>query len=437
MTKTRILLIILFVVLYAASAVKTVNKAKEGRGAFIRQSRYAEMISHKEIPYRTSTSEEELYANLPMMLLIQKPFYAMGLIWGSFFWVTFKCMIILFIFWVVVIIGRGKGPPWPEWAQLLLLFLNIRVFFGDLTHANVNLFTAGLVAASLWFAVHRQRFASGLVVGFAAALRVTPMLFVVYFIYKRRWISLLGAIAGIVLFAWLVPGLFLGFEYHNMLAQAWFNQMILPFIKGENFTSFYHINQSFSGQFHRLLMDTVAIKADIKRGYDALKINLVAWDFQTVSIIVKLSYIIVVACLAWFCRTPKEKYAHPGNLGEYAIVFLATVFISPRSWKHTYVLIILAHGFILYYLLSMRPSGWRKWLPLVSLVFASICLLLFSDSTIGRYWSNVAEAYGIYLMGGIALFVGCAAILSALRLDDWPEPSPAQNNMPARRVSSA
>jgi len=40
----------------------------------------------------------------------------------------------------------------------------------------------------------------------------------------------------------------------------------------------------------------------------------------------------------------------------------------------------------------------------------------------GYYWSNVAEAYGVYLIGALALFIGCAAILRALHLDGWPDP---------------
>ena len=212
--------------------------------------------------------------------------------------------------------------------------------------------------------------------------------------------------------------------------------MIHPIFKGESFSPAYNTNQSFHGLLSRLLTDTIAVKANIKRGYDALKINLAGWDYQKVSMLVKIVSLIVVGFLAWLCRVPKDKYRHLGNTGEYALVFLAMLFISPRSWKHHYILIILAHSFILYYLISARPSLWRKWVPLYSLIFASICLLLFSESTIGHYWSDVAEAYGVYLFGAIALFVGCAAILRILRKDGWPDTptfaSKTRGMMPSR-----
>ena len=409
------------------SAVTVVYKAKEGRGAFLRQARYSEMISRKEIIY---DAEDEMYPNPVMMLLVQKPFHAMGPMWGSVFWLIFKYLMMLFIFWTVVKVTRNNGPPWPDWALVILLFLSMRVFIGDLTHANVNLVTGGLIMAAFLCAFNEKDFLSGMAIGLAAALRVTPSLFVLYFAYKRQWLSIGGAIVAISLFCWLVPGLILGFEYSNVLTQEWFRQMLSPFLAGQQSGTAHHINQSFTGFFYRLLSDSVAIKADIERGYDELRINFFSLDRQSVSLIVRVASILVMGCLAWFCRTPREHHKNIGIVGEYALVFLAMLFISPRSWKHHYVLIILAHSFLLYNLLNMGLSGWKRWVPLSSLLFASICFLFSSDLMLGHYWSNVAEAYGAYVIGGISLFVGCGAMLTALRLDGWPNASKLRQESP-------
>ncbi|MGB9499110.1 MAG: hypothetical protein ACKVE4_05040 [Dissulfuribacterales bacterium] len=44
----------------------------------------------------------------------------------------------------------------------------------------------------------------------------------------------------------------------------------------------------------------------------------------------------------------------------------------------------------------------------------------------GRYGSDVLEAYGVYVFGALSLFVSCAAVLTALRLDDWPDRYPVK-----------
>ena len=350
------------------------------------------------------------------------PFHAMGPIAGSLAWQTFKFLIILFIFWTTVRVARNNGPPWPDRALLVLILLSSRVFISDLTHGNVNLVIGGFVVVALLCSFYEKDFLSGLSIGLATVLKVTPALFIPYFLYKRRWVSVVGSIVGIALFCWLIPGLILGFDFNNQLIMEWYKQMVRPFLAGMpvGYLQTQHINQSFTGLFFRFLSDSVAITGDVKRGYDELRINFVSLDQKTVSLVVKIASLAIMGCLAWFCRTPHKGHKHLGNLGEFAMVFLAMLFLSERSWKHHYVLLILAHSFLLYYLLIMKPSGWGRWVPLSFMIIA-VFLHTFSGSLFfGRHWSDVLEAYGVYIIGGLSLFVSCAAALTALRLEGWP-----------------
>ncbi len=418
-TRSKILLIVVFLIIYLVSGIKVFIKAKENRTAFLRWSYHTERIKHRETIYG---AEGGSYPNLPFMLMILMPFHEMGPISGSLAWLTLKFLIILFIFWATVKIARNNGPPWPDWALLVLILLSSRVFISDLTHGNVNLVIGGFVVVALLCSFYEKDFLSGLSIGLATVLKVTPVLFIPYFLYKRRWLNVAGSIVGIALFCWLVPGLILGFDFNNQLIMGWYKQMVRPFLTGMpvGYLQTQHINQSFTGLFSRFLSDSVAITADVKRGYDELRINFVSLDQKTVSLIVKIASLGIVGCLAWFCRTPHKNHKHFGNLGEFAMVFLAMLFLSERSWKHHYVLLILAHSFLLYYLLIMKPSGWSRWVPLTFMIIA-IFLHTFSGSLFfGHYWSDVLEAYGVYIIGALSLFVSCAAALTALRLEGWP-----------------
>jgi alpha-1,2-mannosyltransferase len=418
-TRSKKLLMVAFLIIYLVSGITVFRKAKEDRTALLRWSYHTDRIKHRETIYGAQGGS---YPNLPFMLMILMPFHAMGPIAGSLAWQTFKFLIILFIFWSTVKVARNNGPPWPDWALLVLILLSLRVFISDLTHGNVNLVIGGLVVVALLFSFYEKDFLSGLVIGLATVLKVTPALFIPYFLYKRRWLSVVGSMVGIALFCWLVPGLILGFDFNNQLIIEWYKQMVRPFLSGMpvGYLQTQHINQSFTGLFFRFLSDSVAITGDVKRGYDELRINFVSLDQQTVSLMVKIASLAVVGCLAWFCRTPHKNHKHLGNLGEFAMVFLAMLFLSERSWKHHYVLLILAHSFLLYYLLIMKPSGWRKWVPLSFMIIA-VFLHTFSGSLFfGFYWSDVLEAYGVYIIGALSLFVSCAAALTALRVEGWP-----------------
>jgi len=414
------LLLIIFLTICLVSGVTVIKKTMEDRTAFLRWSQHTEMIKHEKTIYG---EEGKKYPNLPFMLMILMPFYEMGPVVGSLAWLTFKFSIILFIFWSTVKVARDNGPPLPEWALPILLLLSVRVFISDLTHGNVNLVIGGLIVGAMLCSFNKKDFLAGLAIGLATVLKVTPALFIPYFLYKRKWLSVAGSIAGIVLFCWIVPGLILGFDYNNQLISDWYKQMILPFLTGMpvEYMQTQHLNQSFTGLFYRFLSDSVAITADVKRGYGELRINFMSLDQHTVSLIVKIVSLATVGCLAWFCRTPYKNHKHLGNLGEFAMVFLAMLFLSERSWKHHYILLILAHGFLLYYLLVIKPSGWRKWVPLTFLVIAVLFHTFSGNLFFGHHGSDVLEAYGAYILGALSLFMGCAAVLTALRLDHWPD----------------
>src|SRR5581483_6573332 len=107
---------------------------------------------------------------------------------------------------------------------------------GDLSHGNINLFILFLVILAL-YAFHRGRDGvCGIVLALAIACKVTPALFVPYFLWKRAWKTLAGCAVGLVLFFWVVPSLFLGLERNNELLASWSRLMIEPFlVKGEVF----------------------------------------------------------------------------------------------------------------------------------------------------------------------------------------------------------
>jgi len=415
----KYLLLVGFIAILLVSAVKVIDKSLEDRTAFLRWSEHAETLKQGQTVYG---DEGGRYPNLPFMLMILIPFYALGPVGGSIAWLLVKYLLIIFIFWATIHVAQNNGPPLPYWALFLILFLSARVFVSDLTHGNVNIVIGALVVCALLCSFQRQDFLSGMSIGLAAVLKVTPALFIPYFVYKKKWTSVGGAIAGVVLFCWFIPGLVLGFELNHQLISEWYQQMIQPFISGApvGYMQTQHMNQSLTGIFYRFFTDSVAIAQDIQDGTPLARINFLALDQHTVSVLVKLASIGIVFMLAYLCRTPGNKPKHIGNLGEFAVVFLAMLFLSERSWKHHYILLILSHSFLLYYLIAQKPYGWRKWVPLLSLIGAMLLHTFTSSMFFGNHGSDLLEAYGVFVFGAFLLFIACGTVLIALRVDDWP-----------------
>ena len=84
-------------------------------------------------------------------------------------------------------------------GQGAAVLLSLRPIMGDLSHGNINIFILFLVVLAL-FAYHQRReFLAGLLLGLAIACKVTPALFVPYFVWKRSWSTLAGCVAGLLL----------------------------------------------------------------------------------------------------------------------------------------------------------------------------------------------------------------------------------------------
>ena len=410
----KILLVCIFALMCAWTLETVVYKSSQGKTAFVRWMAHTDrLLRHEMIYSRGDSNQPQEYPNLPTMALVLVPFHALGALPGSVAWWAFKCALVVVILAATWKMLAAGGVPPGYRTIVALLALSFNVFVLDLTHGNVNLLVGGLVAGGLVALMYKRDFTSGLAIGSAIVLKVTPVLFVLYLAWKRRWRALIGVAAGLLMVGWILPGLLIGFHYTAMLTLEWYQQMIQPFLTGDRvgLVQTSHINQSLTGLFHRLLTDSLAIEARPGTSWVAVKVNLLNLDKATVGLLLKGAYGVLVALIAWLARAPRREPRHPAHLGEFALVFLAMLLISERSWKHHYVLLILAHAFILRYLRDRKPTRVRLWLPAgllgVSVVLHNVCTTTF----LGGRWTYLAESYGVYVIGVIALFAACGVIL--------------------------
>src|SRR5262249_5825612 len=234
-------LIVFFVLL----SIQYSYKAVAGRSAFVRWRSQIEHLDDADIYQRFK------YPNPPIMELLLVGLVRLPPLVGSLAWFYLKVgMVLVSFFWVFRLV-EGSGPPFPAWAKILTILLSLRPIMGDLYHNNVNIFILFLLIGSL-FAFSRGRFAtSGVILALAIACKVTPALFIPYFLWKRAWRALAGCAAGLILFLLIVPGLFLGMDRNLGLLSSWEKQMIEPFVVNGVVAS-EHNNQSLPGLAYRL-----------------------------------------------------------------------------------------------------------------------------------------------------------------------------------------
>jgi hypothetical protein len=385
-------------------------KASKDRSAYERWRHQLERFDdHDEDVY-----QQHNYPNPPIMALILEPFMRLPGVTGALAWFYLKvAMTLLALAWVFRVV-QDAGTPFPPWAKAVTVLLSLRPILGDLNHGNVNLFILFLVIASLYSFHRRRDVASGVLLALAIACKVTPALFVPYFLWKRSWKVLGGCALGLVLFLWLVPAAFLGHEHNTTLLHSWVERMVLPYVlKGEVTTE--HPNQSLPGLAFRLLTHSPSFisyphNQPVGVGYH----NVVALNPDTVRRLVKGCMGLFALLVVWTCRTPTVRVRGGWRLaGEFSMVLLGMLLFSERTWKHHGVTLVLPFAVLCYHLATGRDVRLRRYL-LATLVVTAGLMAVTSTSLLDWFengTAKLAQVYGMYVWAYLLLVTALAVIL--------------------------
>jgi hypothetical protein len=368
------------------------------------------------------------YPNPPVMALVLYPLAKLPPLAGSLAWFYIKSALTLLAFYWVFQLIETPERPFPLWAKILTVALSLRPVIGDLHHGNVNLFILFLVVAALAAFRRGRDLASGLLLGLAVACKVTPALFLPYFLWKRQWKVLAGASAGLLLFLWpgFVPALFLGWEDNQRQTASWYDGMVRPFVVEGKVTS-EHNNQSLPGLAARLLthgpsFSTFVKDADGNDVYTPTEYaNFVDIGPDGAKWVVRGCMGLFALAAAWCCRTPTRPRCGWRLSAEFALVVLGMLLFSERTWKHHCVTLVLPFAVLCYHLAACRPPPWLRW-GVVGALAASAGLMAltasgFTDDAdkladVSGLFSKQAQVYGVYV---IAYVVLAAALVVLLR----------------------
>jgi hypothetical protein len=373
-------------------------------------------------------AEKYNYPNPPVMALVLYPLAKLPPLAGALAWFYVKAALtVIAFFWIFQLVETPERP-FPLWAKALTVVLSLRPIIGDLHHGNVNLFILFLVVAALAAFRRRRDFAAGLLLGLAVACKVTPALFLPYFLWKRQWKVLAGAAAGLVLFLWpgFVPAMFLGWDDNQRQVASWYEKMVVPYVVEGKVTS-EHNNQSLPGLAARLLTHSPAFSTYVKdannnevytpTGYG----NVVDIGPDAAKWLVRGCMGLFALATVWTCRAPDSTRCGWRWAAEFSLILLGMLLFSERTWKHHCVTLALPFAVLCYYLAACRPAARLRWGVAGALAAAALLMALtmsgFSDEAgrpgdVADMFSKQAQVYGVYV---IAYVVLAAALVVLLR----------------------
>jgi hypothetical protein len=399
-------------------------KALDERSAFSRWRSQLQQLGKVDI------SERFNYPNPPVMAVLLEPLAKLPPLVGAFAWFYIKAgLALLSLYWVFRLVESPEAP-FPPWAKCIVVLLSLKPVLDDLNHGNVNLFILFLVVAALTAYRHRRDFLGGNLLALAIACKVTPALFIPYFVWKRSWKMLAGCVAGLMLFLWpgVVPAVRLGFQGNQQQLLSWYRGMVHPFVVEGKVTS-EHINQSLPGLVSRLATSSpsfVVYENDVEtpRRYD----NLLTLSPTQAKWLVKGCMALFALAVVCWCRTSTEQRHGWSLAAEFALVVLGMLLFSERTWKHHCVTLVLPFAVVVYYLAQCKAGTWLRGGVAGSLVVV-LGLMLLTGLSGGRDRVSVADApglskmalvYGAYTAAWLVLLADLLLILRRGRASSSP-----------------
>ena len=389
---------------YAAKVARPGEDGKQSRSAFLR---WRSMILDMAAGANVYVGVNE-YPNPPIMAAILRPFAELPPVAGALAWFYAKVlMAALAALWAFRLIGNV-----PDWAKALAILCALPPLLGDLSHNNVNIFILFLVAACLEAYRRNWDFTSGIVLALSIACKVTPLLFVAYFAWKRSWRALAGCAAGLGLWLFIVPGAMFGVERNNELLDSWYKLMVRPALVENRVTS-EHPNQSLPGVVVRLLTHAPSFieydktpDGDIPRAADFHNITDIGsasarWLVQ--GLMGAFALLIVV-----LCRAPRSERQGLRFAAECSLIVLGMLLFSERTWKHHAVTLLFPFAVIAYALSSEVSSRTRSFLVGV---LVAVGLLTAGTGALSGRAADLAMVYGSYTIAFLLLTTAVCVVL--------------------------
>ena len=411
----------LFGVIMIAAAIVYAKKADDDRSAFIRWRPQVLQFWQGVNIYDVA-----MFPNPPIMPITLYPFMLLPKIPGALCWFGFKVVLFVVSFWLCYRMARTPERSFPSWALAGVLVFSLRPMLGDLHHGNNNLVILFLVVATLYAWRKGYDVLAGLVLALAISYKVTPALFVPYFLYKRSWRTVGATCLGIGVFLVILPSLIIGTQFNGECLAMWWHRMLSPYVS-DGVASPQEVNQSMVGVLTRLLTET---GTGAGRYEVHLDVNLVAWPAKTVGILIKVLSLGFVGLLAFFCRTPAERRTDPRLIGEFALVVLTMLFVSERSWKHHFVTLLIPYMYLMARFLNRRLP-WVTRVALSLAMWLSVFLMGTTSTEVGGIFKGgqghkYAQAYGMFLVAGLVLYAATAWQVRAARREDDADRSGAR-----------
>lgn len=347
----------------------------------------------------------------PLTLIVFAPLAALSRPNAQIVWVCTKLAFAYLAFALASGIVARAGVRLTTSATALIIagwWLPVIV---DMQEGQTNFLAFLPLVAGLYEAQRETRGSqtvAGLLIGLAVAAKVTPVIFVAYFLWKRRWALALASIVGVGVWLFFVPAAVFGWQQNLRWLDQWARIMLVPYVAQAKVV--YATTQSFGSFALRLLTQVPAFESNRDGVVTGHQMNVLALAEGVVGQLVRVVLMAVAAAGLWWMRRPLPTFRCPRYVVEIGCVAAFMLWFSERTWVHHYVSFLLtlcAAGMILSR--HAEPDSERRSVRSAMILFA-VTTFFASEAghVFGRDGVDWVKALGVFLWPSVVVTLAVA-----------------------------
>jgi hypothetical protein len=332
----------------------------------------------------------------PVFAFLMIPFVAMPLWLATLVWYAITLLCTVLCCWLCeILVVRMFPGQWPErereWLRTFGILISLKFILAVYEDQAYDLLVLPLTLSGILALTDRRNIAAGAVLAAAAALKVTPLIFLPYLVFKRRFMA-----AGIFVLALaaisLLPDLFLhpqGAAHGYFM--TWVNEVAAPGLL-ENSAAAKTPFWSGANPWNLSLRGAVALAVD-GTSYQA--------DFLFWLRLVQLAFITVIGTL--FLMSARAQMIPI----EGALLIISMLMLSPMTGHGHFVGFVLPYYLIVAAVIRDRKTAWIG----ITCLLLSFSLSGIPREIVPRAFSEFMKMHSDIVYATLVLIVYFAVII--------------------------
>lgn len=310
--------------------------------------------------------------------------------------INFSLLIISLMLLKKLVIPENLGfkPLLIIYALLLLGIFRFIQYNFDSGQSNILMLFSILLG--LYYIMRGKEFLGGFILAFSVMIKYTPLIFIPYFILRRR-LKLSAVIISSLAIYLILPALFIGFK-NNFL----YLKTLIPFLSQSTILDQMTIldpkNQSLFSFVHRIFTDCIAYFYAPRMPFQHL-----GWSENSINWIFALSATTIYALI--FIRAKINRRLN--EVIDYAQLSLCVALFNLNAWMHNYIFMSLAYFIIVYYLVRLRG---KDAVVLILWLVSYLLNIITINPILGKTLSYKLQFYSPFTVSALITFLALLKI---------------------------